>query len=125
MLFSIRVPRRLLNSFLLGRPASADARAELDQALTKVSAKVFGSRLRSIVDVDVTARLDQIDAPKLYLRASDDCLVSRSASLPFVSQALNWMIGDLTGPHMLLQAAPKLAANEVSDFLRESIVGVS
>jgi pimeloyl-ACP methyl ester carboxylesterase len=71
-----------------------------------------------VLSVDVSAVLPQIVVPVLYLRASEDRLVPRSASdaLTIVPQI---RLTEIEGPHFLLQASPSAAAAAVEAFLSE------
>lgn len=113
-----RLPKRLLRTLLLGSSAARHVRDDLDRVLKKVQPRVLADRLRSIVDIDVTDELKQINLTCLYLRASNDRLVPPASSLPFESLVPRWRMHELSGPHLLLQVAPMAAAREVRDFIQ-------
>jgi pimeloyl-ACP methyl ester carboxylesterase len=72
-----------------------------------------------VLGVDVAALLARVDVPVLYLRASEDWLVPKSASDDFAALPCI-RFADIEGPHFLLQAKPSEAAAHVEAFLRES-----
>jgi hypothetical protein len=57
--------------------------------------------------------------PALYMRATEDRLIPRSAGKYFARLARAGRVVDLEGPHFLLQARPTLAAAELRKFIRE------
>jgi pimeloyl-ACP methyl ester carboxylesterase len=78
---------------------------------------VVANRLRSIVEVDVTRELDEIEIPLLYLVASEDRLVPASAGKLFRRPERNWQVTKVTGPHLLVQSAPREVLTAVRIFL--------
>jgi pimeloyl-ACP methyl ester carboxylesterase len=112
------VPTGLLAWRTLGRFATPALRLDLAAVLVRVSPSVIRRRLHAVLEVDVTGRLPKVDVPTLYLRASEDRLVPRSASgvLSVIPQI---RLSEVEGPHFLLQACPSVAALQVQAFLRE------
>ncbi len=106
-----------LMPFLLGLRSPAALRTAVRAALTMVTPAVLKARMRAVLDVDVGAQLLAVDVPVLYLRAAQDRVVS-AASLQHI-QAIKPAVQAVTidGPHLLLQAAPALAASAVVDFI--------
>jgi pimeloyl-ACP methyl ester carboxylesterase len=113
-----RVPIGLLSWPTLGRLATPALRAQLADVLSRVPPAVVRSRLRAVLEIDVSALLPRIDLPILYLRASDDRLVPRSVGAALTMAPQTRLI-DLEGPHFLLQACPSAAAAVVEAFLHE------
>jgi pimeloyl-[acyl-carrier protein] methyl ester esterase len=111
-------PVRLLALSALGRFATPALRTEFTEALSRVSPSVIRGRLRTVLGVDVSALLNRIDAPVLYLRASGDRLVPGSASHRFSAMPRIRFV-EIEAPHFLLQARPSEAAAHVQAFLRE------
>ena len=70
-------------------------------------------------NVDVRALLDRIRVPTLYLRATEDRLVPRSAAASFKRFAPSARVVEIEGPHFLLQANPVETARVISGFVRE------
>ena len=113
-----RAPIGLLAWPTLGRFATPALRSELAEALARVSPFVVRSRLRAVLEIDVVGLLPKVDVPILYLRASQDRLVPRSASGAF-SAIAQIRFAQVEAPHFLLQACPSAAAAHVEAFLRE------
>ncbi len=112
------MPTVLLGWPTLGRFATPALRSGLADALSRVSPSVIRRRLRAVLRVDVSAILARVDVPVLYLRASEDRLVPRSAS-DELSATPRIRFAEVEGPHFLLQAKPSAAAAHVQAFLRE------
>lgn len=113
------IPVSLLSIFLLGRFSSARLRAALRQALAPVSAAVLRARARAILSVNMTAQCAQIKMPVLYLRATQDRLVSNTSSEEIARHINNLRVAEMEAPHMLLQVAPVAAAGLIKGFVGE------
>jgi pimeloyl-[acyl-carrier protein] methyl ester esterase len=108
-----------LSDFLLmGRWATPELRQRVADALAQVSLAAVRTRLREIAHVDVSAELSKIRTPVLYLRATHDRLVPRSAGDRIVSLAPHTKVLEIEAPHMLLQCAPAECARLIGDFAR-------
>jgi pimeloyl-ACP methyl ester carboxylesterase len=108
----------ILSHFLLGRFTTPALRKALERAFSQVSAEVFRARLKAVLSIDTSARLAEVKVPALYLRASQDRLISPSASVQIAELCPQAEILEVEGPHCLLQAAPHEAARLVSGFVR-------
>jgi pimeloyl-ACP methyl ester carboxylesterase len=117
-LLPVRAPVALLALPALGRFATPALRAELAEALSRVSPAVIRGRLRTVLAVDVAALVARVEVPTLYLRSSEDWLVPMSASDDFRAMP-RIRFAAIDGPHFLLQAKPSEAAAHVQAFLRE------
>lgn len=115
-----RLPIQLVSFVLLGRFSSSSLRVRLRDALRRVTPSVWRARLRAALEVDMTARLSKISIPLLYLRASEDRVVSSSASALVLRHCPKARVVALEGPHFLLQAKPQEAAVAIRAFARES-----
>ena len=113
------MPKAMAASFLMGRYATPELRQALAHALDSVSASALAARLRAIANVDVRADAQRIRLPGLYLRATEDRLVSESASGIFMAHVANARVVDLAGPHHLLQTKPAESARELRRVLDE------
>ena len=111
-------PVSLLAWPTLGRFGTPALRSQLGEALSRVSPSVIRKRLSAVVEVDVSALLARVDVPVLYLIASEDRLVPRSAS-DELSAIPRIRFAEIEGPHFLLQARPSAAAAHVEAFMRE------
>jgi pimeloyl-ACP methyl ester carboxylesterase len=113
-----RVPIGLLAWPTLGRFVTPSLRAQVADVLSRLPPSVVRNRLRAVLEVDVTGLLPNVDVPTLYLRASEDRLVRKSASGAF-SAIPQIRLAEVEGPHFLLQACPSAAAAHVEAFLRD------
>lgn len=111
------VPKSLIDKFLLGRYRTPEIAKLLHKTLKKVSAKTIVKRIREVQDVDMSNSLTEVKAPTLYLRATDDSVVSKRASELVASLNPGIEITEIDGPHCLLQASPQKALKAIMDFL--------
>jgi pimeloyl-[acyl-carrier protein] methyl ester esterase len=114
-----RVPSTLSDFLVIGRFSTpALSQMQLD-ARRSLSPATLVARLRAVARVDVSDELRAISLPTLYMRATEDRLVPRSAGDYFARLARAGRVVDLEGPHFLLQARPTLAAAEIREFIRK------
>jgi pimeloyl-ACP methyl ester carboxylesterase len=113
-----RAPGSLTAHFLLGRFATPELRRANAAAVRRVSVRTLRSRLRTVADVDVSAKLREIDVPGLYLRATEDRLVPRGVCHALLRHAPRLRVVDIEGPHFLLQVNPRAAAQAIGDFVQ-------
>lgn len=110
------IPAFLLSPLIFGGFSTGALRSEFARALAHVSNSALRARIKAILQVDVSAKLQNLSVPILYLRASADRLVPRDASEHVRSLAPESQVFELQGPHLLLQAMPTAAAAIVRDF---------
>jgi pimeloyl-ACP methyl ester carboxylesterase len=110
------LPLSFLWWWLLGRWTTPQLESSLKDALLSVAPAVLRSRAAIALRVNVASRLRDISIPMLYLRATEDRLLSRSAGHQIRSVASNVRSIDIDGPHLLLQASPQASALAVSNF---------
>jgi pimeloyl-[acyl-carrier protein] methyl ester esterase len=115
-----RAPAPVAASALMGRFSSRTAEAKLKRAIRTVGSDVWKARLRAVLAVDTTASLCRIHVPLLYLRASEDRVVFRSASALISEHLPAAKVVEVEGPHFLLQAKPRESAAEVRAFANEN-----
>jgi len=118
MVRTSRVPAFAVRGLLLGRWSTEPLQRAISAALAKVSAAVVRARLRSIMSVDVLAKLRQIAVPLLCVRATRDRLVPLSAANSIIRNAPTSRLAQLEGPHCLLQVAASSVAPVVLEFAR-------
>jgi pimeloyl-ACP methyl ester carboxylesterase len=111
------LPVSLLSFFVLGRFSSPALREELAGSLAQVAQSVLRVRARAVLSVDVSASLSHVEIPVLYLRASEDRVVPRSASQQIVQLAPSTKVVEFKAPHFLLQVVPSQAACSVREFM--------
>lgn len=112
------LPMALLSFFVLGRFATSSRRDSLALALARVAPSVLRARASAALSVDVSALLQDIKVPVLYLRASEDRVVPKPSSKLVESLVADIRVVELTAPHFLLQVAPSQAAAVVANFMR-------
>ena len=114
-----RAPARLAAAVLLGRHSTPSLRQRLSEAMRKVSAQAWRARLHAVLSVDVTSQLTAVKVPMLYLRASRDRVVRRSAWHLINRLLPSAQLAELEGPHFLLQAKPVESATRIAAFAKE------
>jgi pimeloyl-ACP methyl ester carboxylesterase len=109
-------PAFLLRQFCLGPDATAAQLTRLREALASVSPEVLGQRL-SLIATHHSFGKTQIDVPSCYIRASQDRLVPSHCATWFQQKIRNCGLNEIDGPHFLLQARPREAAQAIVDFM--------
>jgi len=109
-------PSFALSWLLLGQWSTPALRSDLAASLAAVSGAALRSRLESALRADVSGLLSSIKVPLLYLRASNDRVIPRSAGATIVRAAPQSSLIEQSGPHFLLQAAPVACAQLVRRF---------
>ena len=103
---------------LFGRFDSSEMRANLMRAIEGVSPDVWRSRMRSVLNVDVTPQLERVGVPILYLRASHDRVVPAKAVALISRINPRVRVVTIDGPHALLQSNPVACATAVRAFAK-------
>lgn len=80
---------------------------------------IMRARLACLGTVDVRPLLNRVAAPVLYLRASQDRIVSARLGRELTSQLSNVTVAEIKGPHLLLQARPRECAAAISKFIED------
>lgn len=117
-----RIPMKLSSWFLMGRHANRELRSAFERAMSLNSAPVLQARMRAVLDVDVLAKLEQLQLPILCLCGTEDRVVPKSAAEVFCRLAPHARIVKLAAPHFLLQAVPTEAASVVSRFISDNVI---
>jgi len=104
---------------LFGRFSNRARRSALRDALNQVSVETLRGRIASVVEVDVSAKLANLDIPILYLRGTEDRLIPNAARRLILEHGKNVRVADIRAPHFLLQTAPTAAATAISEFVGE------
>lgn len=118
-----RWPMVLLSWLLLGRWASPRVQEQLGVALRSVKPAVLRARAAAALGVDVSGLLGSVSVPVLQLVASDDRLLARSASVRIAAHLPACKTVEITGPHLLLQAATHPSAETVARFALDVLSG--
>jgi pimeloyl-ACP methyl ester carboxylesterase len=112
------IPTAFRSPFVFGRFSSPSLRLEHRDANSRVSNDALRARIKAVFEVDVSAELQQITLPILYLRASQDHVVPKAASEHVQRVAPGVRMVELEAPHLLLQTIPSTAATIVCEFAR-------
>lgn len=86
----------------MGSAASDELLAEVEQALSGVSAQVLADRIAQISRIDDAGLLDGLEVPTVTISARGDRLVNGGAA----ARARGGMHFEIDGPHLLLQTRP-------------------
>jgi pimeloyl-[acyl-carrier protein] methyl ester esterase len=111
------LPTVLLSFFVLGRFSSPALRTALAKALVSVAPSVLRARAQAAISVNVSALVSHIKVPLLYLRASEDRIVSKASCQAVVSLSPSTQVVEFPAPHFLLQVLPTQAASSVVGFM--------
>jgi pimeloyl-ACP methyl ester carboxylesterase len=111
------LPKRLIVDYFLGDTQDERLTRNLLKLSARLAPEVWRARLRAAMAVNVSAQLQQIQVPILYLRARHDRLVPATQAELVKQLAPQTEIVEFDTPHFLLQVAPKRAAQVVGDFL--------
>jgi pimeloyl-[acyl-carrier protein] methyl ester esterase len=106
----------LIAPFLFGRFSTSELRNALRQVLARVSASTLHARLCAVLGLDCSEQLKDVEAPIIYLRATEDRIVLKSASRYIQALVPSMKIIELKAPHLLLQVMPLEAGKIVKNF---------
>jgi pimeloyl-[acyl-carrier protein] methyl ester esterase len=113
---------RLIAPLLFGRFSSNALLQSLQRALSKVPASTLRSRMRAVLDIDVSEKLNKIQTPILYLQAANDRIIPESSLSRIRKHAMDLMVVSLQAPHLLLQVIPSEAATIIKKFTLDAVV---
>jgi pimeloyl-ACP methyl ester carboxylesterase len=116
---AFRAPAFVAEYLLLGSNSDRSIQAQLNSVLEKVSPNVLKFRLLAVLKVDVTSKLPKLTVPVLYLRATRDKIVPKSAGLEILENIPAAQVVEVDAPHFLLQSSPSHAAEIVEEFVKE------
>lgn len=111
------LPLSLLSWWLLGRWATPQLEAALQNALLSVMPEVLRARVGIALRVKALTACRSVSLPVLYLRGTNDRLLYQHAGRQISEAIAHCTIKDISGPHLLLQAAPQACALAVSEFV--------
>ena len=86
--------------------------------VSTVPPAIMRARLACLAATDVRPLLSRVVTPVLYLRASNDRVVSSRLSHELTSRLPNVTVTEIDGPHLLLQTRPRECAAAISSYLR-------
>jgi pimeloyl-ACP methyl ester carboxylesterase len=111
------VPVWRMASVVLGGSPMPPATRMLARSTHAASAGALRSRVASVFDVDARDDLERVAIPVLYLRATRDRLVPKSAARDIQAIARQTTVVEIAAPHFVLQAAPAAAASAIRRFM--------
>jgi pimeloyl-[acyl-carrier protein] methyl ester esterase len=111
----------MLIPFLLGGSATPELRESLAQVLANVAPQVLSLRVRAALEVDLLKNHRKVQRPVLYLQATLDRLIPKSAALYLADIASNLRIHEIVAPHFLFQVAPDESAAAIHNFRQECV----
>lgn len=104
---------------LFGRYSTKELRVQLEMALHSIPGSTLMARMKAVIGVDVSKKAQEINVPTLYVQASEDRIVPKSAGHLLQSLTKGMHVVKLSGPHLLLQTRPREAASIIEHFAAE------
>ncbi|NSX54330.1 alpha/beta fold hydrolase [Parasulfitobacter algicola] len=108
---------RLMLRVVMGRHASSQFQTEFHNSIKDIPRSTLANRLAQVLTSDHTDLLSKITIPRLYLQASQDWLVPKSAANPFIHHWGAACIRQVKAPHFALQSHPGECAKYINDFI--------
>lgn len=117
MLPAARVPPSLSAPWLYAGRATPEIRRAHAGALSRVSPRTLNARVAALLAIDRRADLRKIEVPLLYLRATQDRLVSARCWRDIHAAHPDIELAEFDAPHFLLQTEPAACAARVKEFI--------
>ncbi len=105
---------------LAGRFRTSGTTRLLRDAIGRLSAKVLRSRVEAVIEADETATLAEVRVPALFIRASEDALISNAAVERMLRSCPSGRVIDVLGPHALTLCAPREVADVIRGFVESA-----
>ena len=118
--FTLRLPRFVLEYFLIGENAPPTLIQRLRQTLQLVRPEVLSGRMREALECDASDDLARTTVPMMYLRALHDRLLSAACHREILQIRPDIVSATIEAPHMLLQREAQKAANLIVAFIAKS-----
>ena len=116
---AIKLPARWFAPWLYARHGTPELRRAHAQAMSRVSAATLRARVAAVLAADYRECLRRITVPMLYLQASEDRLIPRSALEDIRRIRRDVRVAKFDAPHFLLQTRAAECAAAVRDFLKD------
>jgi pimeloyl-ACP methyl ester carboxylesterase len=113
-------PVRILNYLLLGKFSTPALCSALQNSLAQVSSQTLKSRLKSVLSVDESVKLQKLNIPVLYFQAAYDRIIPKSAGNLIKATYPGSNLVTIAAPHLLLQTEPEAALNTIKAFIAEN-----
>jgi pimeloyl-[acyl-carrier protein] methyl ester esterase len=114
---AVKIPPALFAPLLYAGHGTPELRRQHAQAMSKVSAATLRARVAAILAADYSALLRRIQVPMMYLLATRDRLVPRSAYLEMQRLRPDIRLEEFDAPHFLLQTRSRASAAAVRAFI--------
>lgn len=108
---------KLARPFTFGRWGTADLDELLLKAVHGIPMRTLSFRLQQVLQVDELEQLKRICVPVLYIRPTDDKLVSGRMVAAMKAANAKLIVEEIEGPHFVLQVNAQICAQKVSEFL--------
>ena len=102
-----------------GRFSSAELNQALRSAIRQLSAAVLEVRLKAVLEVNYSGLWTRLAVPVLYLQADEDRIVPARVGKTLGQLMPGLSMRVVAGPHLLLQANPRVAFEAIKQFLQE------
>lgn len=116
-LFCVPPPGWFLRRCLLGNTAAPELVQKVRDAIGQVPGAVLARRLRQVLSCGEQGILSSLRKPVLYLRGSNDALVSSRSWSAIHSLCPDAQMAEIAGPHLLLQVEPRACWKAIVPFL--------
>ena len=117
--FPIQSALRLFGpGWLFGRSETPELRRLFFEAAKRVSTPVLRTRIREVLNVDVSLLVGSVDVPVMYIQATEDRLLTQAVADRFLRAAPRATLMRLAAAHGVLQCVPQEAARMIAEFLR-------
>jgi len=116
LLLRLPQPGALVRRYFVGSGAKDTLVEKFRSTVASVPPAVLAARISAALSVDVRDNLSRFAAPILYLRGTQDRLVSDASVQDVVSVASSAVrVVRIPGPHLLLQTCPEAAWRAIED----------
>ena len=118
LLAHMSLPAMVARWMLVGEEAPRALVESVTGAVSWLTPRVLGSRVREVMNVDVRTELAQVKVPVLYLQPTRDRLVN-SACLGEMQAVKPGRTVNIDSPHLLLQCEAKKVSEVIAGFVEE------
>jgi pimeloyl-ACP methyl ester carboxylesterase len=112
------LPWFVIEALMLGGHATPRWRKALRRIASRAGGEALSARAIAALDGDARDALARVELPVLYLRAKHDRVIAARCGDEIVSLARDAQLVEIDAPHMLLQIAPREAAEAIDTFLQ-------
>ena len=118
LLAHVSMPALVARYLLVGQEAPRALVELVTGAVSWLTPKVLGARLREVLNLDVRAELAQVKVPVLYLQPTKDRLVDPGCTVEMQAVKPGRTV-NIDSPHLLLQCEAKVAGEAIAGFVDE------